>query len=327
MASFQTLPVEVLVQILRYVNHNGDIGNLRLCSSDLMELSLQQERLFRIELCSDQGIAPRVWDLFCSQRTTGLPHCEHSTPGIVQVMVLGNFLREIRVIASDIDDMIHQLTESNRTHLELGRWSGFLLFDVVHQLLKASTTVTDRQGGVLAPSAHGDTFTHQVLSEKCVRFLKTQMTLQDLETVIAAVNVCTTKLWSMIFLFTPQDLTVESFGSLNGTSFNMEQAILTEHVIWKGPQWVSRGLEGFGLANRRSGTELQRNADMTLLREGIWRGTREDGARLAANGLARLLWKERQEKIEGKARSSSTAVTITDMRVNSVVWRGSSGDM
>ncbi|KAK5199069.1 hypothetical protein LTR99_001109 [Exophiala xenobiotica] len=318
MASFQTLPVEVLVQILRYVNHSGDLGNLRLCSSDFMELSVQQERLFWTELCSDEEIVPR---------TTSLPRCEDSTAGILQVMAAGNFLREMRVISSDRDGKIQHLTESNRPHSELGRWSGFVLFDAVHQLLKASTTVTNSQGGVLAPSADGDTSTYQVLSEECVRFLKTEMTLQELEAVIAAINVCTTRLWSMVFLFTPQDLTVGSFGSLSGSSFNMEQAILTEHVIWKGPQWVSRVLEGFGQTNRRSGPELHRNADMTLLREGIWRGTREEGARLAANGLARLLWKERQEKIENKAHSSGTAVAITDMRVNSMVWRGPSGDM
>ncbi|KAK5458491.1 hypothetical protein LTS15_004573 [Exophiala xenobiotica] len=318
MSSFQILPVEVLVQILRYVNHNGDLGNLRLCSSDFVELSVQQERLFWTELCSAEGIVPR---------TTSLPRCEYSTPGILQVMALGNFLRETRVISSDRDGRIEPLTQSNRPHSELERWSGLVLFDAVHQLLKASTTVTNRQGGVLAPSADGDTSTYQVLSKECVRFLKTDMTLQELETVIAAINVCTTRLWSTIFLFTPQDLTVGSFWSLSGTSFNMEQAILTEHVIWKGPQWVSRVLEGFGQTNRMSSAELYRNADMTLLREGIWRGTREEGARLAANGLARLLWKERQEKIEDKAHSSSTAVTVTDMRVNSLVWRGTSGDM
>jgi hypothetical protein len=128
-------------------------------------------------------------------------------------------------------------------------------------------------------------------------------------------------------MFRPKDSTVSGFGSLSGASFNTDQAILTEHLIWKGPLWAAQVLKLHGPAE--IGATPAANAEIgdKLVQEGIWKGSREEGARLAANGVARLLWKERQEKIEAKASSSAGKISITDMRANPSVWRGASGDM
>ncbi|KAJ9606820.1 hypothetical protein H2200_008830 [Cladophialophora chaetospira] len=181
---------------------------------------------------------------------------------------------------------------------------------------------------VLVPAPDGRQTFSKSFSDEFVHFLKEELTLEELEAIIAAISVCVTRLWSAVFMFRPKDSTVVGFSSLSGTSFSTDQAILTEHVIWRGPLWVSRILDQYGPGERvatQIGDEIE--VEEILVKEGLWKGSREEGARLAANGVARLLWKERQERIETKANASAGKVNITDIRVNPSVWRGSSGDM
>lgn len=181
-----------------------------------------------------------------------------------------------------------------------------MLFAVVSRLLNDSATVSRMTGDLLAPSASGEHSESKLMSQRLRHLLRHELTLEELESVIAAINVCTNRLWSTIFLVSPRDSSVSSFGSLSGVSFNTDQAILTEHVIWKGPRWVSRLLGEYVTrgGEQGCGTGGDGHLDMTLVNEGVWRGSREDGARLAANGVARFLWKEREERIEQRAGST-----------------------
>jgi hypothetical protein len=181
-------------------------------------------------------------------------------------------------------------------------------------------------GDVLAPSPNNEHSVSGLLSKNFVRLVKETLGLEELESAIAAINMSTIKLWSSLLLFRPKDSTVGSFGSLTGVSSNADQAILAEHVIWKGPSWVARILERY--TSPTSGqTGLENLPDVTIVEQGIWKGSREEGARLAANGVARLLWKERQDKIEQRAHDSKGRIAIADLRVDPAVWRGSSGEM
>ncbi|KIV84568.1 hypothetical protein PV11_00341 [Exophiala sideris] len=328
MSALLELPAEILVLVLRYVNINGDLACLRLCNSRLAGAISLQVHWFIKDLCSCHRISPRVLEMFIRHQKDSQASSDTSRQSILNVLGLGRFLHDMRFIAADLDVMVGPPgARTAPAHLASG--NAFLLFAVISHMLNTSSTVTPWNGDVLAPTVDGEHSLSRLLPETFLHFLDNELSLEELESVIAAINLCSTKLWSTVFLFRPKDYSVLSFGSLSGASFNMEQALLTEHVIWKGPQWVARILawcnSGGGQAaydDRNRG-----NLDLTVVNDGVWRGPHQEGARIAANGLARLLWKKRQEKIEQNASACNIRLLITDMRINAAVWRGSSGDM
>jgi hypothetical protein len=89
--------------------------------------------------------------------------------------------------------------------------------------------------------------------------------------------------------------------------------VLMEHVIWRGPLWVAQvlRLQCPSLGEFRE-DGCRQSVDERLANEGIWNGTRQEAARLVANGVARLLWKERQLRIERVSeRRQHEAVPLT----------------
>lgn len=329
MSALLELPTEILVHILRYVNLNGDLASLRLCNSELAETIVQQERWFINDLSAHYGIGERVLEMFMHQGNAHHESAGTFSPKIWQVIALSGLLQDTKFIAADAYVMMARaVSEKQPRPAYLSSREPFLLFAVLTHLLDASATVTPWTGDVLAPSADGEYSLSKLLPEKFLHFTQTELGLEELESVIAAINFCSTRLWSTIFLFRPKDAAVVSFGSLSGASFNMDQALLTEHIIWKGPRWVARVLESCNSESEAvHATGRRGDVDLTLVNEGIWRGSKEEGARIAANGLARLLWKKRQEKIEEKAAKSHGRIAIAEMRVCTAIWRGSSGDM
>jgi len=329
MTTLLDLPTEILVQILQYVNLNSDITCLRLCNSRLAASISQQGHRFLKDLCSHHRIGPRALELFTRHSNANHVSSGTATQEVLHVLALSRFLQDMRSITGDVEPMLGSSSDLQPGSPHLASREPYVLFAVMSHLLNSSSTVTPWNGDVLAPSADGEQSLSKLLPERCLHFLDTEVSLEELESVVAAINLCSTRLWSTIFLFRPKDYSVLSFGSLSGASFNMEQALLTEHVIWKGPLWVARILAWSKTGEDQEAQEPSKcgNVDLTLVDKGIWRGSHQEGARIAANGLARLLWKKRQEKIEQKASSSNIRVVITDMRVNAAVWRGSSGDM
>ncbi|KIX95546.1 uncharacterized protein Z520_08666 [Fonsecaea multimorphosa CBS 102226] len=330
MVPIPELPTEILAQIVRYANLNGDLPNLRLSNSRTLALADRQSHLLLDDLCLRYGISPRVRDLYLSQRTgdrstSGIRH-----PDVIHVMALGNFLRLTGLLAADLDSAIGHPANTAVPTLRICNREPFVLFAIFSQVLNSSLGVVhSTMADLLAPSPDaGQSFSKQ-FSETFIHFLRQELVLEDLEGIIGAINVCSTRLWSTVFLFRPKDYSVSSFGSLSGASFNIDHAILTEHVIWKGPLWASQILRKYGPANACFEYQTAGGAvvDDSLVKEGIWRGLRSEGARLAANGVARLLWKERQQKIETKTSASAERIGITDMRLDPSVWRGSSGDL
>ncbi|OQV03630.1 hypothetical protein CLAIMM_08648 [Cladophialophora immunda] len=330
MLSLSELPTEIVAQIVRYANLNGDLPNLRLSNSRALALADRQTHLLLDDLCFGYGISARVRDLYLSQRAGDKSTSGIRQPDIVHVMAFGNLLRMTRLLAADLDRAIGHPVQAAAPNLRPGKREPFVLFAIFSQVLNSSLGVAySTMADLLAPAPDaGHSFSKQ-FSERFVHFLKQDLALEDLEDLIGAISVCSMRLWSTVFLFRPKDSSVSSFGSLSGASFNIDHAILTEHVIWKGPLWASQILRRYGPAD--AGFNYQTAGDVevddSLVKEGIWRGSRSEGARLAANGVARLLWKERQQKIEAKASASAERTTITDMRLDPSVWRGSSGDM
>ncbi|EXJ58788.1 hypothetical protein A1O7_06218 [Cladophialophora yegresii CBS 114405] len=322
------LPNEVLAHIVRYANLNGDLSGLRLVHPRLLGVLAHQSRLLLADKSLRYGISPRALRLYRSQHV-GRPFAhDHLDPAMLDVLALDQFLRETGSLAVDADRALRPLHNASVEHQPSSR-EPFMLFAAFTRVLNSSTTISHSTAfDLLAPSPNGGQTYSKSYSDSFLQLLKQELTLVELEAIIGAISICAMKLWSTVFVFRPKDSTVTGFGSLSGASFNTDQAILTEHIIWKGPLWAARVLELYGPAEiGATPTQLDADVGSNLIKEAVWRGTREEGARLAANGVARLLWKERQERIEAKANASAEKISIADMRVNPLVWRGSSGDM
>lgn len=332
MAALLDLPTEILVQITHHAHFNGDLPRFRQVSSRFNDISKEQSRQFLDSLCRKYSLRAPVVNLYFTRRL-GTSTTESNEPRLADVIALDHFLRSVEIVAADVDKALQSKADKHRAHPQSIDRDSFLLFAVLSHLLRLSQTVLAMTGTILAPCNSGETFAPKLLNDGFVQFLRYELALSELESIIAAINICATRLWSTIFLFKPRDSTVSSFGSLSGYSFNADQAILTEHTIWKGPKWVSQVMARYGGSTGDetaglSSSPSHRDFDDRIVTQGVWRGSHENGALLAANGVARMLWKERQDKIEQVKRGDPVQpLAITDMGANPVVWRGSSGDM
>lgn len=297
MATLLDLPTEILVQITQYATFNGDLPHFRHVNTRFNDISKEQSHRFLDDLCQRHDLGARVVDLYFTCRL-GAPSLECGEPRLMDVIALDHFLRGVEIVAADTDKALRSRPDTDRTRPYHISRESFLLFAVLSHLLSLSKTVLSMTGTILAPCHSGETFAPKVPSDDFVHFLQSELALLDLESIIAAINVCATRLWSTIFLFRPTDMTVTSFGSLSGYSFNTHQAILAEHTIWKGPKWVSQVLERYNTSPGLTFLQTQEEPEDRIVTRGIWNGSHENGALLAANGVARMLWKERQDKIE-----------------------------
>jgi hypothetical protein len=315
------LPAEILAQIVRHVNINGDFSRLRLSNSRFLEIGFHRHRLLFEDLCLRYDIGRRSSRLYLSLAGAKRTVNGGLEPSTRDVLKFTNFLHETKALAAGVDHAMSRRQLSSR--------EPFVLFAIFSEVLNSSLTIShSTMSDLLAPAVDAVYSFSKSFSQNFVQFLREELTLEELEAVIAGISVCVTKLWSDVFMFRPKDYTISGFGSLSGASFNTDKAILTEHVIWRGPLWAARILKLYGSArNPLSNTDIGTQLDDTLVRDGIWKGSREEGARLVANGVARLLWRERQLKIDAREKLSAGPARITDMRVDVSVWRGSSGDM
>ncbi|OAL35165.1 hypothetical protein AYO20_05642 [Fonsecaea nubica] len=326
MVPIPELPTEILAQIVRYAHLNGDLPNLRLSNSRSWALADHQSRLLLDDLCSKYGISARVRDRYLTHKQGNKFPSDIQQPDIIHIMAFGNFLRMTGLLAADLDRAMIHLSRTAVPTLRGCAREPFVLFEIFNQVLNSSLRVSNSAtADLLVPSPDAEQSVSKQFSEEFVHFLRHELTLEDLEGIIGAISVCSMRLWSSVFLFRPKDSSVSSFGSLSGASFNIDQAILTEHVIWKGPLWASQILKKYGLADVASSnqTEVDFEIDDILVRKGIWSGSRSQGARLAANGVARLLWKERQQRIEAQTSASAERTSITEPSV----WRRFPGEI
>ncbi|KAL2407987.1 hypothetical protein ABEF95_011777 [Exophiala dermatitidis] len=310
MVSITKLPFEIHVQIVRYANIRGDLPSLRLSCVQLNDVAIKERRLLLTDLRRHYGISTRVVDLYLLHKLGREPPASLS---LMQVMAVGRFLRNLDAVAFDLDRMAQRLNHVNvrqpQIQPECVDRSAFMLFAALSRLLNGAAQIgAYGRGDVLAPCLNARHAVSILLSKQFVQFVREELTLEELESVIAAINLCVTRLWSTIFLFRPRESIVSGFGSLCGASFNADQAILTEDVIWRGPEWASKVLEFYGRENVGCKRKLKpgeyKRLDTRFVSEGIWKGSPEEGARLAANGVARMLWKERQQRIEDKVNIS-----------------------
>lgn len=307
MAALSDLPTEILVHILRYANLNGDLAGLRQCNHRFLEVISRQGSFLLSDLCFQYRIASRAVDIFLSARKSE----DHgssgaSSPSTLNTIALSSFLHKMNIVAADMDRASSNACVVVVPQAPLDKEQFMLLAALSRSLQSLLTVPSTKDGDLLAPSIDATRSVSISLSEELVHWLGNVLTLSELEGVIAAINICATRLWSTIFLFQSRECAVASFGGLSGVSFNTNQAVLMEHVIWKGPVWVSHLLERYSstrIGKDRDEARVDTQIDDSIVKEGVWKGSQEEGARLAANGMARLLWRTRLEKFE-KRRSS-----------------------
>ncbi|EXJ67979.1 uncharacterized protein A1O5_08593 [Cladophialophora psammophila CBS 110553] len=227
----------------------------------MLALADSQTHLLLDDLCFRYGISARARDLYLSQRAS--ERFSGTRQPIIHVMAFGNFLRMTALLAADLDKGIGESTLTAVPPTQLGNREPFLLFAIFSQVLNSSLEFShSTMADLLAPSPDAGQSLSKQFSEKFVHFLRQELALEELEGIIGAISVCSMRLWGTVFLFRPRDSTISSFSSLSGASFNTNQAILTEHVIWKGPLWASRILRVYGPADAGSMQETEMGAEV-----------------------------------------------------------------
>lgn len=326
MTSLVELPPEVLGQIAQQVTLGSGLQHWRLTNSYLAGIAIQNSRALLGQSCRSHQISDRVLGLYW-RFNLDKAAWQRRAPDLTDVIALDNLLRATNLIASDWDR--GRVSAHGSKAVAKPSRDPYMLFSAFSRQLRLSPTVLSMTGTILAPCSSGQTFAPKVLADSCVDFVKRQLTLTELEDIISAINVCVSKLWTTVFLHRPRDATVTSFAALSGYSINTDQAILTEHVIWRGPRWVARVIERYGIdCDDYDSVRTETRGQDRLVTEGIWTGSQADGAILAANGVARMLWRERQVKIEQQKRARpEDPVLISELQTNPEVWRGSSGDL
>ena len=304
------LPSELLLSILSYATLNGDIASLRLVNARFNNFIIEQHQPLFQYLCTAHRLTDRLLKTYFS-------HPAVKGDGIEGLILLSQEVSTVRSLSEGEQQTTGGDHDQSVTNL--------LWFSTFTRALRAGLDTRQPLRDILAPSNTIDSALPLALDSSFQHWLKEDLSLTELEAIITAINIAASRLWSSVFLYKAHSSRVNTFASLSGHTFNIEQAILTEHVIWQGPRWTGRMLISPGQGKT---DDLEHRLHLL----GPWSGSNEDGARIAANGLARLLWKERQRKVdEGREmniqQTAKGQVTITTLPINPVVWRGNSGDL
>jgi hypothetical protein len=316
MSRILQLPTEVLAQIVRTVSLHGDLTNWRGTHPALRAIADSQSRVLVEDLRIQSGISLGVLDVFLAADDISMQTgAVNVYPGRLQVLTA--FVRDTVCLTAGGNQSGESGYKSSRI---MAHKEALMLFAIFSRTLKSSmaTTHSTMSDVLVAPSEGPSLLSWQFSAEFC-HYIEHEMTLLELESIIRMVSICTHKLWNWLLTNSDERLPVQTFGSLSGAILNSDQAVLTEQVIWNGPLWVSSML-----AQPNNPAEGKRAQLDGILMRNVGKA---DAARLAANGVARYLWRERQRKIDKLASQQAQAVVVNDLRIDSAGFRGGAGDM
>ena len=321
---FADLPAETVSLVLEYINLNGDLSAARGVNRRLCAMVTSNSRALVKNICHQYDIPLTTLEHYSTSR--GNPKTQDAEEDLLLMLGLRSELNAFgaftvdaaRGEGSDSDDTVH----------------GLLLFAIFTRTLQHQGVHQDSTTNIMVSNHSLDKARCVALSQASMNLLEEGFTLFELESMVTAINMCASKLWSTVSDFRLGDAQTQSFANLGGYTFSIEQAILTEAVIWKGPRWVANMpassylVSGDPMVDK----DTQRRFQVLLSANDLWRGSREEGARLAATGVARLLWRTRQKRVEDeetqkKRQEQTRPVAIADLKLNAAVWRGSAGDM
>lgn len=318
------LPSEIASLILVYSHVNGDLASVRLVSRRLSDLASRGCRTFVETTCCQYGIASQVFKSY--QDTVNQGQIRTHEDDLLPILALRSELQTLNLLATPATRQ--NTDDGDRTVL------GLLLFSILSRKLQAKPGGDGSGKRILACNDTINGIRSLSVGQELLHHLDSDVSLAELEGMISAINLSAAKLWTFLLFSKPAHARTMSYVSLGGPPFSVDQALVTEHVIWKGPKWVASMLE-----QQKSSGEVKGVPSKTLVEfdellrsHGPWRGSNEDGARIAAGGMARFLWSQRTGKVEGelethKRETPEGKFQIAELRVNAGVWRGSAGDM
>ena len=322
MGAFIDLPTEVLTTVLRYVNLNGGLAQMRLVSSCYDMLICEEQHWYLHDILCRYEISERVMDLY------------NNGHGIMQsASELRHYLffrREIAMLEAldlQLKELEHPAQPRNQ---EQNFITPLLLLSAFAGEFKSNV---QREAGTKHPSYARVPF---ALMDTCHFSSGVDWELDEMEALISVTDRCASALWRV----EPPNRHREFYVSSDRRQLQScctdvayegtQQALLTEFVLRNGPIWVAQILLS-DLALLQDGSSGQYRPVHLLSFDGLRRTPSSVCARMVAGGLARNLWQLRSCKIyeeqerreERKLETSRT----TDIRVNAAVWRGSAGDM
>ena len=321
---FADLPAETVSLVLEYINSNGDLPAVRGVNRRLCAMVTSNSRALVKDTCRQYNIPFTTFEHYSASRSD--PKTRDAEEDLLLMLALRSELDAFRRLAidagrqniSEADSMLH----------------GLLLFSILAKTLYDQGRRQDSTTTIMVSDKNLNKARCIALNQRSMHLLETGFTLMELESMVIAINMCASKLWSNVSGFRLADAQTQSFANLGGYTFSIEQAILTEAVIWKGPVWVAKMPRTCYIASGHRIEDMNTHGRFEVLLNGndLWRGSREEGARLAATGVARLLWRVRQQRVEDeqmqkKREEQSRSAGIADLKLNAAVWRGSAGDM
>lgn len=214
-----------------------------------------------------------------------------------------------------------------------GSIESVLIFSAFQRELIRSVQAQDESqfsGMIARADASNDHFEWLKLDQRFMDFIRDQLTVDDLQALMTIVNFCAISTRFIDTILTSRYYFNDAGASDHWQNEQLGSALLAERILWRGPSWLAKMLCQ-SIQSNAPAIVVQQNGSLDVSDDHtMWTGSRAEAARLAANGIARFLWKERALKLELEQRLAETSGVEMkplrpDLRVDAAVWRGSSG--
>ena len=319
------LPAEVLTIVLRYVNLNGDLAQMRLVSSGLNALIWEGQHWYLRDILSRYAISQRVMKLY--DDTHGV------TQSTSELRYYLFFWREVAVLEA----LELRLKKADKTTQRPAQGESFIAPFLLWSVFTGRFRSTSAWKGCQTSAFHLRLQEQGFSTTETLRlYVHNRWELADVEALISVSSRCSSALWAMDQFEQPRRFDVSSdkmrarLGCTHRSYEGTQEALVTEFVLRNGPAWAARILFGQSTLLQKDWVPEHRFLYPQSF-DTLWRTPREHTARFIAAGVVRMLWEQRSVKIEEEqqryARERLERPEIHEVHAISAVWRGSAGDM
>jgi hypothetical protein len=329
--SIFALPSEIFQQILSETMTFQNFTSLRLVHPHFNDtIRVSAEHLMR-SLVRSQNVSDRVLSL--SQQFEGIKAGNEPAEQKLSALLrlhqnVATGVRLEAVLDAHREKFVAFPIWADVPAKGFGRIESVLLFAAFqHELVRAAEVC---EGGgfprmIARANSSNDHFQWLKLDQRFADFVRDQLTVDDLQALITIVNFSAISTRFIDTILTARYYFNDARATDHWQNEQLGSALLAERILWEGPSWLAKSLH-------QSVTPALQQLTITAaaLERTIWTGSRGEAAQLTANGVARLLWKERVMKLELERQVAETSGMETkqrrsDLRVDAAVWRGSSG--
>jgi hypothetical protein len=310
LSALTRLPVEVTLLVLREAAWTSSLRELRAVNSHFHSLIIENAAtllrdVWRRRKLPTSSLAPLSDGRYCQD----LPDASKGFSASLGALLV---LQHAVPILQDLFE------EHELSHVLLATLLNHML--VSGSMEQQSARGPNETVTVVRPTAALDATTSTQIAEGYRHALQ-QLSLADLDMYIHGLNVVTTVVWRELCLscFTDMAEYGPPWNMGTGRSYALEQAIVTEIVVWCGPRWSVnllrvlgssapwRGRQGDGETTARAIEGIGTCAGLFV--EGssgsatIWRGLKEDAIAMASRGIGSWLWKERKRRYDAEVET------------------------